>query len=85
MPMLRQDLLSNLPPDDQELMKVFRRKPLRSYTARELLPANAGPIDESLMKLRLDPFVIRKLLEAKDFNGQTYYHKTDGRRKQNQS
>ncbi len=51
MPKLRADLLRNLSPDDQTLMKIFRKTPLKAYSAEELFPANAS-IEEKLKLIR---------------------------------
>ena len=35
---LRADLLRNLLDDDQKLMKVFRKQPIKAYEITDLLP-----------------------------------------------
>ena len=84
MPKLRGDLLRNLPPDDQELMKRFRKRPLKAYTVKELLPPNSNAISniafEISLTFRLDSLISQNLImKIVSDDGQVYYAKAKGR------
>lgn len=81
MPRLRDDLLRNLPPDDQALMKILRRRPLKAYTFEELLPKKSNILDKLGLQLRLDALITQSLVMKFFFEGQTYYSKAKGRPK----
>jgi hypothetical protein len=82
MPKLRDDLLRNLAPDDQALMKLFRKTPLKAYTLKELLPQKSsfpGELDETFLRWRLDSLISQSLVMKIFYEGQTYYAKAKGR------
>jgi len=79
MPKLRDDLLRNLSPDDQALMKIFRRRPLKAYTVEELLPKSADLINRLLLGFRLEALISQNLVMKIFSEGQTYYAKAKGR------
>jgi len=79
MPKLRDDLLRNLSPDDQSLMKIFRKRPLKAYTVKELLPPTGSALDELLLTWRLDSLISQSLVMKIFSEGQTYYAKAKGR------
>ena len=80
MPKLRDDLLRNLSPDDQALMKTFRKRPLRGYTVKELLPLKPGVFGELLLTWRLDALISQGLvMKIASDDGQIYYAKAKGR------
>lgn len=79
MPKLRDDLLRNLAPDDQALMKVLRRRPLKAYTAKELLPTNPNIFEGLLLSLRLDALISQGLAMKILSDGDVYYAKAVGR------
>jgi hypothetical protein len=81
MPKLRDDLLRNLSPDDQALMKIFRRRPLKAYTLKELLPKNAGVAAELVLALRLEFLKNNTLIMEITSEGVTYFAKAKGRPK----
>ncbi len=79
MPKLRDDLLRKLPPDDQELMKRFRRRPLKAYTLQELLPTNQPSVQSIvsvfLLDLRLEALISQGLVMKLVSEGEVYYAK----------
>ncbi len=79
MPKLRDDLLRNLTPDDQALMKMFRKRPLKAYTLKELLPKNPVLFGELLLQMRLDALISQHLVMKIVSDGQVYYAKAQGR------
>jgi len=79
MPKLRDDLLRKLSPDDQELMKRFRKRPLKAYTIKELLPKNPNAFEEFRLVLRLDSLISQHLVMKIFSDGQVYYAKAKGR------
>ena len=80
---LRDDLLRNLTPDDQELMRRFRKRPLRAYTLKELLPPKSKvaitTITEFILLLRLDALISQGLVMKIISDGEVYYAKAKGR------
>ena len=79
MPKLRDDLLRRLSPDDQELMKRFRKRPLKAYTINELLPKNPQLFADLLLQWRLDALISQRLVMKIVSDGQIYYAKAKGR------
>lgn len=80
MPKLRDDLLRNLTPDDQELMKKFRGTPLKAYTLKELLPSKPSLLADVILQWRLDALISQHLvMKIVSDDGQTYYAKAKGR------
>jgi hypothetical protein len=80
MPKLRDDLLRHLSPDDQELMKRFRKRPPKAYTLEELLPKNAFMTERLLLELRLEALISQHLvMKIFSDDGQIYYAKAKGR------
>ena len=80
MPKLRDDLLRNLSPSDQELMKRFRRRPLKAYTLKELLPTNPPLLEYVLLQWRLDALISQNLVMKIIYEGEVYYAKSKGSR-----
>jgi hypothetical protein len=74
---LRADLLRNLSPDAQDLLKIIRKTPIKAYELSELLPPSAT-LEQSL-KLRVlvetliqsNPPLIMEIKEG----GKTFYTK----------
>ena len=89
MPKLRDDLLRNLTPDDQALMKLFRKRPLKAYTLEELLPPKASGLDlaiaQWLLPLRLEALISQHLVMKIYAEGKTYYAKAKGRSPSNKA
>ena len=79
MPKLRDDLLRNLSPDDQKLMKIFRKRPLKAYTLKELLPKSATAIDELILINRLNALMSQHLIMIFFDEGKILYSKATGR------
>jgi hypothetical protein len=75
MPKLRDDLLRNLSPIDQELMKRFRKRPFMAYTLKELLPPKAAFLEELLLQTRLNSLISQGLVMQIFVDGQIYYAK----------
>jgi hypothetical protein len=78
MPKLRDDLLRNLSPVDQELMKRFRKRPLTAYTLKELLPRQAPLLEELLLQTRLNSLMSQGLIMQIFYDGKVYYAKAKG-------
>ena len=76
---LRDDLLRNLSPDDQTLMKTFRRRPLKAYIIEELLPKNADAMNRLLLGFRLEALISQNLVMKIFSEGQTYHAKAKER------
>jgi hypothetical protein len=82
MPKLRDDLLRKLSPDDQALMKKFRKTPLKAYTAKELQPENYTGLN-LFLELRLESLVSQGLLMKFFSEGEIYFAKAKGRPRKN--
>jgi len=74
---LRADLLKNLPDDDQKLMKIFRKQPIKAYEIKELLPPDWTARQLVDLKFQLNRLIEQKppLLMQKESEGKTFYMK----------
>jgi hypothetical protein len=79
MPKLRADLLRHLTLNDQELLKILRKQPLKAYKLEELLPQKPSPLDQTIMEFRLKSLKIRGLVtDLMDADGAIYWAKAKG-------
>jgi hypothetical protein len=74
---LRADVLRNLPEDDQNLMKVFRKQPIKAYEIKDLLPPDWNVIQHLALQRQLTRLTELKppLLMQIERDGKTFYMK----------
>jgi hypothetical protein len=83
MPKLREDLLKGLTPNDEALMKILRKRPLKAYTIKELLQLLPSKLlfAEVILDVQISSLISRnlvmKIIDPSD--GQVYYAKSQRR------